>query len=156
MSARTAALALVLSAALLTAASPATAATGPPVGAVDLHLGMVILFLPSMALTGWAADPDQPHSAIYVRADVIRLKNVCNRVGLCSFRVSFQTSMSGLADVARSQPPLPPPSYGQSHGFSLAIPWSASESEQVCLTALNVGAGSDTPLGCYEVVLGIS
>ncbi len=63
-----------------------------------------------------------------------------------------QPSTSGTADLAA---PATPTSYqavyGADHGFSLTVPADAGE-HTVCLTAVNLGDGQDTPLGCELII----
>lgn len=41
--------------------------------------------------------------------------------------------------------------YGAQHGFDAALPSSGAGAHTVCVTAVNVGYGIDTPLGCRSV-----
>jgi hypothetical protein len=43
------------------------------------------------------------------------------------------------------------PGWGEAHGFAFTIPADAGE-HTVCITALNVGTGKDTSLGCHLII----
>lgn len=58
---------------------------------------------------------------------------------------------TGTADGARPDIGSKYPGYGDDHGFSFTIPADAGE-HTVCLTAVNVGDGSDTTLGCQLII----
>lgn len=46
--------------------------------------------------------------------------------------------------------------YGARHGFTAALPSPGAGSHNVCVTAVNVGYGSDTPLGCRAVAVTVN
>ena len=46
--------------------------------------------------------------------------------------------------------------YGTRHGFTAALPTPSAGSHTVCVTAVNVGFGIDTPLGCRSVAVTVN
>jgi uncharacterized protein YkwD len=86
-------------------------------------------------IEGWAIDPD-------VRAAPIEVE------------VSVDGAVVGAftADVQRSDMQGLWPKYAGSHGFDQSV-YSAPGERVVCVTALHVGSGSDTVLGCESVVV---
>lgn len=82
---------------------------------------------------GWALDPDTTGPiAVAVTVDGVAQPNL---------RAAMPRT-----DVAQSYP-----AYGPSHGFQAVIATTEGE-HTVCLTAKNVGGGSDTPLGCRLII----
>lgn len=106
-----------------------TMMSGSPVGVIDSvsAAGGVI------TTSGWAFDQDS--------ADAI------------SVTVSIDGAPSEvLAMAARSDVGAVYPAYGPLHGYSTSTPASAG-THQVCVTAMNVGPGADTLLGCRTVLV---
>ncbi len=86
----------------------------------------------SIALSGWAFDPDTSAPlTIAATLDGAALPNM--------------TANAARSDVARSYP-----SAGADHGFATTLATTDGE-HRICLTALNVGGGSNTSLGCKIV-----
>jgi len=85
---------------------------------------------------GWAIDPSTLQSPIQVRVTVDNL-----------------LQGTYLANVYRSDIALSHPSAGGYHGFYVVLPAGLWGKHQVCVTALNVGSGINTSLGCrsYEL-----
>jgi hypothetical protein len=88
-----------------------------------------------LALHGWAFDPDQPTAPLSVA------------VQLDGASTASLTASGTRADIARAYPTA-----GANHGFSTSFPL-AQGSHTVCLTARNLGYGSDLAFGCRTVVL---
>lgn len=88
----------------------------------------------SIRMAGWALDPDQV-GPIEVHA-----------------YIDGGGHNLGLADDARSDVASAYVGYGEAHGFDATI-YAAPGSHQVCLYAINVGAGSHTSLGCRSVTV---
>jgi len=143
--------------AVLAVASPAKAYPGSPFGQVDTSAGVIFHSPASLpVVSGWAVDPDALTSPIYVRADVTWTSKSCNKLFGCMTYVVGQTSLRQLANIYRPDLAGDYP-WGPKHGFSITLPLSSLpigsyNGEQVCVTALNVGFGSNTTLGCYPVV----
>jgi hypothetical protein len=103
-----------------------------PVGALD---GVRVDAL-GVRVDGWALDPNTPESiSVVVHVD----GNVTPIVGTA-------TASGERPDVAAQHP-----GHGSKHGFSHWVPLTPGP-HQVCVTAVNVGLGSDRPLGCADVV----
>jgi hypothetical protein len=86
-------------------------------------------------VTGWAYDPD---SAAQIDVQV-------TYAGVAGPRTSAnQTTYALDADTASS--------YGNVHGFDVTGAVGVVGQQQVCVTAFNVGSGSDVSLGCKVVV----
>jgi hypothetical protein len=150
--------ALALAVAFVAFASSAKAATGSPIGKLDNAGGTAW----QGVVSGWAADPDAPlyspwaSSPIDVRVDLYRPQTFCY-LGVCwltgrQVLVSSQTQTANswssealwaLRGVAGS--------FDGAHGFRFVLDPYYGE-ETACVTALNVGLGSDTPLGCVSPV----
>jgi hypothetical protein len=102
---------------------------GPPVGNVEA----VAPSLGSVQVSGWVIDPDTIAStAVHVYVD-------------------------GIAHGAAAGRPRPDvgaafPGYGANHGFAVEVPASAGR-HRVCVFGINVGAGSNSVLGCRDVVV---
>lgn len=101
----------------------------PPVGSFD----SLLVSGNTAYAYGWALDPDTA-SSIVVRVAV-------NGV-----------SQNVTASVARPDVAALYPGLGAAHGFEVPLPLQAGTSE-VCITAVNTGAGGDTALGCRTVVI---
>jgi len=126
-----------------------------PLGAVtNAESGTIWFFLDSTPVEqphveGWAVDPNAGAGAIAVRADVTWYRNMCWTT-FCSSRVVGQTSFSQMANLPEATNAM---GWGPNHGFWFGLPsfFFGADREQVCVTAINVGPGSDTSLGCYDV-----
>lgn len=105
-----------------------TGYTGAPVGAIDA----VTSASGSVELRGWALDPDT--------AQPIEVHAYVDGVGVPL-----------IADRARTDLAAHYPAHGVRHGFAdtLTVPVDA---RTLCLYAINVGAGANTPLGCRSVM----
>jgi len=103
---------------------------GSPFGNVDSVTGG----LGSAQVRGWALDPDV--------ADPIRV----------DFYVDGKGAASLTADGTRGDIGRLYPGWGSAHGFSGSIPVPGG-THQVCVFAINVGAGSHTSLGCHSVTV---
>lgn len=104
-------------------------ASAPPLGFLDQVVGGTNL----VTFSGWAADPKSPTSPSDVRV----------QIGSSAPRVI-------RADMARPDVARVFPSLGADHGYSGSIIVPPGQ-HTVCVTAINVGAGDDTPLGCRTV-----
>jgi hypothetical protein len=145
---------LALAVAFVASASPAKAATGSPIGKLDNAGGVVW----DGVVSGWAADLDVPSSSpINVRLDVYRDQWYCYS-GWCwrTGRSVLVDSQTQTADDWNSDAWMALASwYGGGnvwngyHGFRFALNYGAGDT--ACVTALNVGPGSDTPLGCVTL-----
>ena len=87
--------------------------------------------MPQIRVTGWAIDP-----------------NTNNPIQV-AVSVDGQAAATGSAGAYRSD--LLSQGHGAYHGFSFDVPVDENE-HRVCVTALNVAAGSDVPLGCKIVI----
>lgn len=125
-----AAAALALVGTSVTTAVAATPTTGSPVGNVDVVSGQAGQVL----VKGWAWDPD-------TTAPVI----VSVTVGAASATTTATTSRP---DVARAFPAA-----GPNRGFVVTVPVLAGGTQNVCVTATNVGAGTDKRFACRSVTL---
>lgn len=105
--------------------------SGPPVGWLDA----VTPGVGSVTVGGWAIDRDSI-DPVTVRATVDG-----------SVVTSFPASGVTRPDLAG-----PFPGYGANHGFSTQLTASPGV-HTICLTAINVGAGADTSLGCARVTV---
>ncbi len=104
--------------------------SGPPVGWIDA----VTPGVGSVTVAGWGLDRDS--------ADPISLRATVDGVVAATF----------VADGARPDLAGPYPGAGTNHGFSSSVP-AAAGLRTVCLTAVNVGPGGDTSLGCSRVTV---
>lgn len=86
----------------------------------------------SVVVSGWVADPSTPNDPVTLQV----------KVG--------NTTSTVTANATRSDVSLQFPEFGPSHGFraTLEVPPGAT---QVCVTALNKGAGADALLGCKSL-----
>src|SRR5262249_45817828 len=108
-------------------------------------------------VTGWAFDPDKLTTPISVRADVSWTNQACSKLLGCVTYVVSRTSLTATAGLTDSS--LAGFVEGPNHGFSVTIPLDSIpigsySGGQVCVTALNAAgtSGTDTSLGCYQVV----
>jgi hypothetical protein len=106
-------------------------APAPPFGFLDQVTGGNN----QVAISGWAADPKAPTSPI----------DVSVQIGMSSPTVVH-------ADLSRPDVASVFPSLGSSHGYARSIAAPPGQ-HTVCVTALNIGVGSDTPLGCRTVTV---
>jgi hypothetical protein len=83
-----------------------------------------------MRAAGWAFDPDAPHTALTVFA-----------------QVDHVTKASVTADDTAKALATLHPNAGTSHGYNLVVPVPEGQHE-VCIYARNVAKGSDYRLGC--------
>jgi len=107
--------------------------TENPVGSFD---GVAVRGFRGLDATGWAVDPDTG-SPIDVH-------------------VYVDGRFTGLGRADRNRPDLGAllPAFGPNHGFSVSMSGIAGGTHQVCVYAINVGAGDTNPLlGCRSVVL---
>src|SRR5262245_61494954 len=141
--------AVALAAAFVAFASSAKAATGSPIGKLDSAGGTA----GQGVISGWAADPDVPlYSPIVVRLDVYRPQMFCYQ-GLCwsTGRQVLVSSQTQTASSWSSDAMWALGGLAGGHGFRFVLdPYYGQET--ACVTALNVGLGSDTPLGCVSPV----
>ncbi|MCL2780894.1 MAG: fibronectin type III domain-containing protein [Actinomycetia bacterium] len=99
------------------------------------HLDSVQFVAGKVQVSGWAADPNRPTSGIGVRITV-------------GTATSAVTANGSRTDVAKAYP-----AYGAKHGYTAAIAYPVNGSVKVCVTAVNVGAGANTSLGCKTVAV---
>lgn len=105
--------------------------SGPPFGSLEA----VKVDRDIAEVSGWAIDPD-------VREPIdihVYVSGPQGRVGT-----------AGVANLTRTDVGNAHPSYGPQHGFSIDVSIPAGQSE-VCVAAINRGAGQDTWLGCRTV-----
>jgi len=155
----------VLTATLLTAPTAGATTGYIPTGSVDNVYNGVLTYSTSspsyLPITGWAADADARLSAIPVRADFSWTQKTCRVLVGCITVVVGQSSLTQSANGYRSDligkvgpGDLP---WGAYHGFTFysppaPVPVGSFNGEQVCLTAVNVGGGSNKSLGCFPLV----
>lgn len=141
--------ALALAVAFVASASSAKAATGSPIGKLDNAGGWVVANVGGVS--GWAADPDVPlYSPIDVRLDVYRPQTFCY-LGVC-WSTGRQVLVRSLTQTAydwNSEAMWTLGGLAGAHGFKFVLDYGAGDT--ACVTALNVGPGSDTPLGCVNL-----
>jgi hypothetical protein len=106
-----------------------TTPSGPPVGAVDALAPTAT----GIRVSGWALDPDVA-SAIDVHVYV-------------GAAAAVTTANRPRADIASLYP-----GYGVNHGFQADVA-AAPGAHQVCVYAINLGAGGNTTLKCAEVTV---
>ena len=88
-----------------------------------------------LRVAGWSADPDAPTQSIDVHV-----------------YVNDTFLWGGTANQRRDDVAGAYPGYGSSHGFSADVSLSAGGSYRVCAYGINVGGGSNKPLGgCKQV-----
>ncbi|WP_186814597.1 SpoIID/LytB domain-containing protein, partial [Actinotalea fermentans] len=87
-----------------------------------------------ITVTGWAIDPDTT-SPVTIRVEV-----------------DGGTAGSVLANGPRADVGAAFPAYGAAHGFDVTLP-SAPRTADVCVVAVNTGAGSDSVLGCRTLTV---
>jgi hypothetical protein len=109
----------------------ATVPTGNPFGTIEL----VDAAHGAARVKGWVVDPD-----------VGRSVNV---------RIEVDGVVVATLPAADPRPDIDStfPGYGQAHGFDALVP-AAAGWRQVCVTALNLGGGTDARLGCRNVQIG--
>jgi SpoIID/LytB domain protein len=103
-----------------------------PVGGIERLVGTPT----TVDVAGWALDTDTP-TPIGVRVEVDGAP------------VSTLSTTGVRADVAVAYPGT-----GSQHGFAASIP-VVPGNHDVCVFAVNVGAGADTQLGCSRVAVGL-
>ena len=112
-------------------ATTADAATGDPFGnGFDKITGVT----GGVEVKGWAIDPDTA-APIKVR-----------------ITVDGASATDVTADVARADLGTAYPDYGPNHAFLTTVAAGAG-THQVCVTALNVGAGANKAFGCQQVTV---
>jgi hypothetical protein len=94
-------------------------------------------------IRGWAFDRDAPTAPLVVRA----------YIGGPHGTPGVQVTSLGEADGNRPDVAAAYPSAGPGHGFDATISTSKRGSQSVCVYAMNVGAGSNTLLGCKTVTV---
>ncbi|MGA1813654.1 hypothetical protein VH571_14835 [Frondihabitans sp. 4ASC-45] len=110
-------------AAKLVSCTPVTVADPSPFGAVD-----VVRAAPGgILVSGWVADPDTTSS---IRA----------RIAVDGKTVRTLAAANSRPDVAKAHPAV-----GALHGFSTVVP-ATEGARRVCVTGVNTGRGSDTPV----------
>ena len=141
---------LALGVVFLASTSSAKAATGSPIGKLDNAGGTIW----NGVVSGWAADPDVSlYSPIDVRLDVFRDQWYCLS-GSC-WPTGRQVLVGSRTQTANGWSTEGAWALGWRsaadwyHGFRFALDWGAGDT--ACVTALNVGSGSDTPLGCVSM-----
>ena len=132
-------------------ASPASA--GSPFGQVtNNYQGTLFGYA-----AGWAVDPDAFWLPIDVRVDATYYKTSC-WWGRCFSRVvdsySWQQTANYYNDTMLSDPTYQL-LFGPYHGFNMTLVRPPTivtyDYATACVTAINVGDGSDTSLGCYNL-----
>ena len=87
----------------------------------------------AIVVTGWAVDPDTA-GAVTVQVSV-----------------DGQSAGSGPASASTPKPAATWNAWGPNHGFAVTAAADGGE-HRVCVTAVNVGTGSNTSLGCTIVI----
>lgn len=100
---------------------------GPPSGEITTASGQDGV----LTVSGWAVDPDSMDT------------------------VNVRVTLAGTSEtIAAGQGAPTPPAHfshlGANHGFTFSTPKSAG-TYNVCLVAVNIGVGSDTPIGCRDI-----
>lgn len=105
-------------------------ALGDPFGSLD---AVTSPSTSTVHVAGWASDPNDP-------------------LGTLAIRVSMGATVlgQGYANQSRSDVSAVYPNYGSMHGFDFTVS-APGGSLNICLTAINVGGGSDRQLGCKSV-----
>jgi hypothetical protein len=105
--------------------------TASPIGALD-----AVDWVPGTGIRarGWALDPDAPGP-------------ITVRVTVGSTAGPTATADGERDDVAAVY------ETDAHHGFDVVIPWTTAGTISVCATALNVGGGTDSLLGCRPVTV---
>ncbi|MFT4211421.1 MAG: hypothetical protein QM626_06060 [Microbacterium sp.] len=108
------------------------AMTGAPTGSIDSFTTEGS----SATISGWALDPDS--------------------TGSVTVRVAVDDEDTDVI-ASSDRPDLAPyfPAYGTAHGYSATVVLPPG-THQVCVSVLNVGAGSDTSLGCRSASVEIA
>ena len=93
-------------------------------------------------------------SPVTVKVDVKWYRNYCRYPSSC---VIASASTWTVANVTRDDlPATVSSSYGSNHGFFTWVPDGPVlfqyDWKTVCVTALNSGFGSNTSLGCYQIL----
>ncbi len=96
----------------------------------------------TVRIRGWAFDGDAPTSPITVRA------YIGGPHGTPGVQVAAVKANVRRPDIAAAYP-----SAGRDHGFDATITTGKRGTQPVCVYALNVGSGSNTPLGCRTVTV---
>lgn len=140
---------LALAAAFVAFPSPAKAVTISPIGKLDNAGGPAW----QGVVSGWAADPSAGlYSPINVRLDLYRPQWLCYQ-GVC-WMTGKQVLVSSQTQTANSWSSDAASALGGFagyHGFKFVLDPYYGE-ETACVTALNVGPGTDTSLGCVSPV----
>ena len=97
----------------------------------------------TIRVRGWAFDRDAPTTPVTVRA----------YVGGSHGTPGVQVVSLGPADLRRADVAAAHPSAGPAHGFDATITTVKRGRQPVCVYALNIGAGSNTLLGCRTVTV---
>ena len=97
----------------------------------------------TIRIRGWVFDRDDPTAPLTVRA----------YVGGPHGTPGAQVTSLGKADVPRPDVGRAHPGAGPDHGFDATIATAKRGSQRVCVYGLNVGAGSNTLLGCRTVAV---
>lgn len=84
-------------------------------------------------VAGWAFDPDSANP-------------VSIRVNVDGQTATTQPAATYRPDISAAFPGV-----SANHGFDFTFPVAAGE-HMVCLTAVNIGPGQDTPLGCFDLI----
>lgn len=77
-------------------------------------------------VAGWTVDRSQPTTPLSIRVSV-----------------DGQAATATVANLSRPDVAAAYPSYGPNHGYDVTVP-ASSAGHQVCVTATNIGSGSDT------------
>jgi hypothetical protein len=107
------------------------AACVDPVGSIDV-LGQVVV--DQIHVAGWTFDPNT--------TDPIHIAVTDNGVS------TDYTANGARADINTAFPGV-----GATHGFDVTLSVNPSTTHQICVTAKNVGAGSDQKLGCKTILM---
>ncbi|MEO5832401.1 MAG: SpoIID/LytB domain-containing protein, partial [Nakamurella sp.] len=97
----------------------------------------------TFGVAGWAFDPDSPTAGIPVHVyDTAPSGTVTGHV--------IDAATDARPDVAAAYPGA-----GSAHGFSVQLPLRERGTHQICLYAINVGAGAgNTMIGCRSISVG--
>ncbi len=97
----------------------------------------------TIRIRGWVFDRDAPTAPLTVRA----------YVGGPHGTPGARAASLGTADVPRPDVGRAHPEAGPAHGFDATIATAKRGSQSVCVYGLNIGAGSNTLLGCRTVTV---
>jgi hypothetical protein len=147
----------VLGIGLFATAAPASANSNP-FGQVTTNYNGALFGYAS----GWTVDPDALWTPINVRVDATYYGARCSKLGCQTYPAASYswTQTANHYDETMIGDPAYALLFGPWHGFDIHLVRAGETSSvgasgylwaTVCVTALNVGSGSDTSLGCFDL-----